>query len=84
MFNPSLIGYVAGALTTLSFLPQVIKCLRTRSTSDISGAMYMTFETGVLLWLIYGLIRGDLPIIVANGVTATLAGTVLLEKLRYG
>ena len=84
MLPPTLIGYIAGALTTVSFLPQVLKCLRTKSTSDISGTMSVIFETGVILWLIYGLLETDLPIIVANGVTASLAGAVLLQKARYG
>ncbi|MCD6111080.1 MAG: SemiSWEET family sugar transporter [Thermoplasmata archaeon] len=84
MLPPSFIGYVAGTLTTVSFLPQVVKCLKTKSTSDISGAMYVIFETGVLLWLIYGLLTADLPIIVANSVTASLAAAVLLQKARYG
>ena len=77
------LGIVAGSLTTLSFLPQVIKVWRSRSTHDLSTGMFVTFALGVLLWLIYGILQSDTPVIVANAVTLVLAGTILGLKLKY-
>ena len=78
------IGLAAAFCTTIAFLPQVIKCWRTRSTADISLVMFVVFALGVSLWLVYGLMTGDLPLIAANGVTLVLAGTILVLKLRHG
>lgn len=79
-----LVGLAAAFLTTLAFLPQVLHTIRTRSTHDISLRMYSLFTLGVFLWLIYGLILRDFPIIGANAVTLLLSGTVLVLKLRHG
>ncbi len=79
-----IIGYTAGALTTISLLPQLIKAWRTKSTHDISLGMFLIFTTGVLLWLFYGILRRDLPIIAANVITLSLASGILTMKLRYG
>ncbi|WP_438008888.1 SemiSWEET transporter [Sorangium sp. So ce321] len=78
------LGLVAASLTTISFLPQVLRTLRTRDTSSISVGMYATLVTGVGLWLIYGLLTGDVPIIIANAITFVLSGMVFILKLRYG
>ncbi|CCQ72118.1 SemiSWEET transporter [Magnetospira sp. QH-2] len=80
----SLVGFAAAACTTLAFLPQVIKTWRTRSTEDISLIMFLVLCTGIGLWLIYGLLTGDHPLILANGVTLVLAGIILFFKLRHG
>ena len=80
----TLLGYIAGALTTISFVPQVIKAWKTKSTRDISLGMFLIFTLGVLLWLVYGILRFDLPIIAANSVTVTLALLILMMKLRFG
>ena len=77
-----LIGYIAAFLTTLSFLPQVIKTLKTRDTSGISLLMYSMFVLGVALWLIYGMLIGNRVIVIANSITFFLSGTVLFVKLR--
>ncbi|MGK7391645.1 MAG: SemiSWEET transporter [Candidatus Cyclobacteriaceae bacterium M2_1C_046] len=79
----SALGLLAGALTTISFLPQVIKTWRTKSAKDISLGMFLIFCTGVLLWLVYGLLVRDIPIIVANVFTFTLASTILFFKLTF-
>lgn len=79
-----IIGYAAAFLTTIAFLPQVLKVHRTRSTADISLAMFIVFSSGILLWLIYGYQIGDLPILVANAVTFALCLYILLSKLRFG
>ena len=77
------LGLTAGVLTTLSFLPQVIKAWRSRSTRDISLGMFAMFCTGVFLWIVYGFLVGDLPVLVANLVTFLLAATILGLKLRH-
>jgi MtN3 and saliva related transmembrane protein len=63
-------------------VPQVIKSWRTRDLSGISLPMYTIFTLGVVLWLVYGILIRDWPVIIANAVTALLAGLVLLLKLR--
>jgi MtN3 and saliva related transmembrane protein len=77
------VGYAAGTLTTLSFLPQVIKTWQSRSAKDISLSMFLMFCTGVTLWIIYGVLHRDLPVIIANVVTLALASIILGFKLRY-
>jgi len=81
---PELIGSLAAVLTTLSFIPQVIKVLKERQTAGISLGMYSLFTLGVALWLVYGIMIGRAPVYVANGVTLALASTVLVMKLRLG
>lgn len=78
------IGGIAATLTTCSFLPQVWRVWRTRHTKDISLLMYLLFTVGVALWLAYGILLGAWPIVIANGITLLLAGTVLVLKLRFG
>ncbi|TDQ51103.1 SemiSWEET transporter [Permianibacter aggregans] len=78
------IGYLAACCTTFSFLPQVFRAWQTRDTKAISLSMYLVFVTGVALWLVYGVLIGNWPMMVANGLTLTLAGSVLVMKLRYG
>ncbi|MBN2442110.1 MAG: SemiSWEET transporter [Spirochaetales bacterium] len=80
----TIIGFVAAVCTTASFLPQVIKTLRTKQTKDISLLMYIVFTLGVLLWLSYGIIKKDLPIIIANTITFLLAVCVLVLKIKNG
>jgi MtN3 and saliva related transmembrane protein len=77
------LGLLAGCLTTISFLPQVIKVWKTRSTKDISLGMFSIFVTGVTLWSIYGVIKNDIPIIVANTTVFVLASIILGFKLKY-
>ena len=79
-----LLGLCAATFTTVSFLPQAARTIRTRDTTGISLWMYVIFCTGVLLWLVYGLVRRDLPLIAANGITLVTAGTVLVLKVRNG
>lgn len=76
------IGSIAAVCTTVAFVPQVIKSWRTRDLSGISLPMYTIFTLGVILWLVYGLLIGDWPVIIANAITALLAGGVLLLKLQ--
>ncbi|MDJ0725176.1 MAG: SemiSWEET transporter [Prochloraceae cyanobacterium] len=77
------VGLLAGTLTTISFVPQVIKTWTSRSTKDISLGMFLSFCLGVLLWIVYGISVGDLPVIVTNLATLILASTILTMKLIY-
>lgn len=78
----NLIGFLAATLTTIAFIPQVIKVWRTRSTRDVSIGMYTLFTAGVALWFCYGLMIGSWPVIAANAITLILAGLVLIMKIR--
>jgi MtN3 and saliva related transmembrane protein len=78
----TLLGYTAALLTTGSFIPQAVLTLRTQDVSGISVSMYAAFTLGVALWLAYGCMLGQWPIIVANGVTLALSSTILVLTLR--
>jgi MtN3 and saliva related transmembrane protein len=78
------IGYLAGALTTIAFVPQVLHILRKRSAHDISWGMFSLFGIGVALWLWYGIRLASVPLIIANGITLSLVLTILALKLHYG
>ena len=76
------LGYAAAALTTLSLVPQAMHTFRTRDVSGISLGMYSAFTLGISLWLVYGVILGAGPLIVANLVTLLLALCILGMKIR--
>jgi MtN3 and saliva related transmembrane protein len=78
-----IVGYAAGALTTISFVPQVIKAWTMKETRDISLAMLVLFATGIFLWTLYGFWMDSLPIIAANVVTFVLILVLLFLKWRY-
>ncbi|NCB56630.1 MAG: hypothetical protein EOM46_03825 [Gammaproteobacteria bacterium] len=78
-----LLGMTAGCLTTGSFIPQAIKIMRTRDVSGISLLMYIALAVGLMLWLLYGIINGQISIIAANGVTLALVLIILVMKIRY-
>jgi MtN3 and saliva related transmembrane protein len=77
------IGYTAAALTTIAFLPQALHTWRTRSAHGISLGMYATFTSGLVLWLVYGILLDAWPIIVANTFTLALAISILAMKILY-
>ncbi len=77
------IGLLAGLLTTASLVPQVMKIWKTRSAKDISLKMFVAFSLGVALWLVYGILQQELPIILWNAVSLVLAGAILVMKLRF-
>jgi MtN3 and saliva related transmembrane protein len=83
MNTVEVIGYIAAALTTASFVPQAWKTFRTKDVSGISLGMYSMFTAGITLWLVYGLMLGAWPIVIANVVTISLACTILAMKIRY-
>lgn len=78
----TLLGLAAAACTTAAFVPQVLKAWRSGSSADLSLGMYGLFTLGIVLWLIYGVLVRDAPIIVANGVTLVLVATILVHILR--
>ena len=83
MISVDTIGYIAAILTTGSFLPQAILTFQTKDVSGISLTMYSAFTLGILLWLVYGLMLGAWPMIVANVITLAFAAAILTMKLRY-
>nr|AOR51129.1 hypothetical protein [uncultured bacterium pAW1] len=83
MDSTTILGLVAGTLTTAAFFPQFLRVWQTRSTHDISLWMYIIINTGILLWLIYGILTNSLPVILANAVTILISGGILYLKIRY-
>ena len=83
MESANTLGLIAGALTTISFVPQVIKIWKTKYARDISLGMFAIFSSGALLWLLYGVRIGSLPVIAANAVTLGLSLTILVFKIRF-
>ncbi|MEJ1238778.1 SemiSWEET transporter [Chryseolinea sp. T2] len=83
MDSIQLIGLAAGMLTTIAFLPQVVKTWKSRSAKDLSLGMFSLFCVGVALWLAYGILVWDIPVIAANMLTLMLASTLLFFKLRF-
>ena len=77
-------GYVAATLTTLAFVPQAIKTIRSRDTHSISLGMYVVFTIGLAFWLVYGIVLHSWPMILSNTVTLGLSSTILALKLRHG
>lgn len=76
-------GYTAGALTTLAFVPQVIQIYRTKSVKDVSLAMFLLFTLGVALWLGYGIMTHSFPVVAANAITLMLSFVILYFKWKY-
>jgi MtN3 and saliva related transmembrane protein len=77
------LGMIAGTLTTMAFVPQVLKIYRTKSAKDVSYLMFSIFSTGIVFWLIYGILIRSTPIIAANAVTLTLSVIIIALKVRY-
>lgn len=81
MTNLDILGFIAASLTTFSFLPQAIQVIKTKNTASLSLLMYSLFTMGVMVWLIYGIIRQDSALIVANMITFILAALILSIKV---
>jgi len=79
----TIIGFTAGVLTTLSSLPQLIKIVKTKSAGDLSLGMWIALNIGIALWLTYGILTNDLPLIYANGVTIIFTLTILFLEIKY-
>ncbi|WP_028838504.1 MULTISPECIES: SemiSWEET transporter [Thermomonas] len=82
--NLEWLGYLAATCTTLSFVPQAVKTIRTRDTSGISLGMYVVFTFGIVCWFGYGIFLDSWPMIASNAVTFVLAATILALKLKHG
>lgn len=83
MESASVLGFIAGTFTTIAFVPQVIKIWKSKHARDISMGTFAIFSFGVMMWLVYGIQLGAMPIILANGVTLLLSLTILVFKLKY-
>lgn len=83
MSTTTILGYFAGFLTTVSFLPQVVKTWKSRSASDLSLGMFSVFSVGVMCWLVYGLLLQETPMIFWNAVTLVLALAIMVMKLKF-
>jgi len=83
MNSETIVGLAAATLTTIAYIPQAIKIIRTKHTKDLSLLMYIVLTIGIVLWLVYGLMLSSLPIILANIVTVTLTSIILALKIRY-
>ncbi|MBI2547101.1 MAG: SemiSWEET transporter [Candidatus Aenigmarchaeota archaeon] len=79
----SILGFIAGAMTTGALIPQVIHTWISKSTKDVSLGMYIVFVAGILLWIVYGNLIKSLPIIIVNIVSFCLASTILILKIKY-
>ena len=77
------LGLVAGTLTTIAYLPQLIKTWQSKSAQDLSWSMLITLCVGIILWLVYGAYVHDLPLIAANIVTLIFSSIILVLKIRY-
>lgn len=77
------LGLLAGTLTTISFVPQVLKTWKSRSAQDLSLGMFSLFTLGIALWLIYGFYLGALPVIITNLITLVLSLILLVFKLTF-
>lgn len=78
-----ILGYVSATFTTIAFLPQIIKTIRTKSAKDVSMGMFVFFTTGVFLWIIYGVLTKTMPLIIANSVIFCLSLIQIILKIKY-
>ena len=83
MDTTNLVGLLAGFLTTVAFVPQVWKIWKTRSAKDVSLPTFLAFALGVALWLVYGFLKQEPPIIIWNAVTLVLAAAIVAMKLKF-
>ena len=79
----TIIGLIAATITTLSFIPQLIKTWKLKETKDISLLMFITLGVGIILWIIYGFLLWDLPLILANSITFVFVLVILFFKFKY-
>ena len=78
-----LVGYAAATMTTISFVPQLLRVIRLRSARDISLVMFVVMSVGTAGWIAYGLLLHSRPIILCNCITLSLALAILALKLRF-
>ena len=80
----TILGFVAAFFTTFALLPQGLRAIKTKHTKDLSLPMVIMMEAGIILWLVYGIIINDMPLVFANGVGTVFATINLVMKLKYG
>jgi MtN3 and saliva related transmembrane protein len=78
------IGYAAAIISTLCWLPQAVRTIRTKDTQALSLLTQSALMLGVVLWWIYGFLAEDAPLLFSNTISFVLVGTILVMKLRYG
>ena len=79
----TVIGLIAAAFTTFAYVPQAVKTIKTKDTKSLSLIMYLIMTIGIVLWLFYGILLRNIPIIFANTVTLLFAGIILILKIKY-
>jgi MtN3 and saliva related transmembrane protein len=84
MSTEILVSAAAATLTTAAFVPQALHIIRHKDTKAISLFMYVAFAAGVALWLLFGCLIGNWPIIISNAITIALALAIIAMKLKYG
>ena len=77
------IGYTAATMTTVSFVPQLLRVVKLRSARDVSLGMFLIFTMGTAFWLLYGLMARSFPVALANSVTFLLSLAILVLKLKF-
>ena len=82
--NIEIIGMFAAILTTLAFVPQVLKVIKLKKTEDLSLSTYIIFTVGVGLWLVYGFLKNSISMILGNGITLILSVIILIYILKKG
>jgi MtN3 and saliva related transmembrane protein len=79
----AVIGYIAGICTTLAVIPQIVRAWRSKKVKDVSPRMFLVLISGVSLWVVYGVLKQDIPIIATNGVSLMLNMSMLYLIARY-
>jgi MtN3 and saliva related transmembrane protein len=80
----TVVGLVAGACTTIAFVPQTLRVWRLKRAEEISLTTYLVLTVGMLVWVTYGVLISSWPVIIANGVTVSLTTTILVLRVRWG
>jgi len=80
----TIIGLTAGALTSISFFPQVLQIHRTKQTKDLSLPMFAILTIGIFLWLIYGILSRTLPVVMSNSIAFVFCSYIVIMKIKYG
>tara|TARA_B100001964_G_scaffold191730_1_gene214190 strand:+ start:1328 stop:1591 length:264 start_codon:yes stop_codon:yes gene_type:complete len=78
-----ILGFVAGTLTTIATIPQIIEALKTKHTKDVSFLTFLILDIGMFLWLIYGILIWSIPVIITNVISFILVFTMLMLKIKY-
>ncbi|MFH1380977.1 MAG: SemiSWEET transporter [Candidatus Omnitrophota bacterium] len=79
----TIVGLIAAICTTIAFFPQIIMVYRTKQTRDLSLPTFLLLTTGIFLWLLYGILLGNFPIILANAITLIGCLYILIMKIKY-